>query len=82
MNPCGGLIRVRYRHKLNNGKRQSRLGSPVVHLDGNWVRIRWDKVDGETPPTSHGRLGGKAAGASVSYSTGSIVVYPFPMEDP
>lgn len=49
MNLSKGLIRVCYRHKLNNGKRQSKLSSPVVHLDCNWVRIRWDKVDRETP---------------------------------
>jgi len=48
MNLCGGLIRVCYHHKLNNEKRQSKLSIPVVHLDCNWVRIRWDKVDRET----------------------------------
>lgn len=43
-----GLIRVCYRLKLNNGNRQSKLSSPVVHLDCNWVRIRRDEADSQS----------------------------------
>lgn len=45
--PRGGLIKVCYRHRLNNRKRPNKASCTVAHLDCNWVGIRWDEVDRE-----------------------------------
>lgn len=43
--PRGALIKVCYRHRLNNRKRPNKANCTVAHLDCNWVGIRWDEVD-------------------------------------